>query len=244
MQIKRILKFTLITLSLIFISFQIFSLEFQASGARVSLVLLLTLLYYIKIENKRLYFMLFLICFSLAELVVFSSYLIEIDYSKTIDYFYYAANGFYILSYIFLIIRVLREMNLKLVIKKYWIHLLVLTVLDVFCVVIVSGTTKNYLSFQEFSLEFTYNAVIMILLTVAMVNYMSKNTQKSMNLLLGAIFIFFSEVIQMTYNYISDEIILNVTGSFFLVLAFVFFYLQARIPFESEQVAIQQDIQV
>ncbi|MCK7590844.1 hypothetical protein M0G43_09685 [Subsaxibacter sp. CAU 1640] len=244
MQLERILKITLITLCLIFLSLQIFSLEFQASGARVSLVLLLTLLYYVRVERKRLFFLLFLLCFSLAELLGFISYFIEIDYDTSPDYFYYLGNGFYILSYIFLIIRVLRDMELKTVIRKFWIHLIVLTVLDVFCVIILSGTTKNLLSVNEFSMEFFYNAVIMVLLTVAMINYMSKNTQKSMNLLLGAIFIFFSEVIQMTYFYISDINILNVMCSLFLVLAFLFFYLQARIPLESEQKTIQQDIQV
>lgn len=243
MHLGRILKGSLIAICIVFLGLQVANLEFQASGARLLAVLLLTLLYYVKVQPKRMFFLLFLICFSLAELLGFISYFVEIDYDTTTDYFYYLGNSFYILSYIFLIIRVLSDMDIKNILKKFWIHLIVLIVLDVFCVVILSGTTEKLLSNHEFSLEFIYNSVIMLLLTVAMINYMSKNSQKSMNLLLGAIFIFFSEVIQMTYFYISSINVLNVMCSLFLVLAFLFFYLQARIPLESEQKAILQDLQ-
>ncbi len=244
MQLDRILKVTLVVISLAFLGLQVMSLEFQAAGARVSLVLLLTLLYCMKVSSKRLFFFLFLICFSLGEIISYLSYFVDIDYETDPDYFYYISNGMYILSYVFLIIRVIMDMNIKNILHKFWIHLLVLVVLDVFCVIILSGTTEKLLSKHEFSLEQLYNTIIMILLTVAMINYMSKNSQKSMNLLLGAIFIFFSEVIQMTYFYISDINILNVMCSLFLVLAFLFLYLQARIPLESEQQTIQQDLQV
>lgn len=244
MQLKRILSVSLIIMCLIFLGFQIMNLEFEASGARLILVFLLTLLYYISVESKRIFFFLFLVCFTLGELVGFISYFVDVDNGHPIDYFYYLGNALYILSYVFLIIRVLKEIDVILVFKKFWLHLTVLIILDIFCVIILTGTTKNILSYNEFSLEFLYNAIIMILLTVSMINYISKNTQKSMNLLLGAIFIFFSEVIQMTYFYISSITILNVMCSLFLVIAFLFFYLQARIPIESEQQAIQQDLRV
>lgn len=244
MQLERILKVTLISICLIFLGFQIMNLELEAAAARLALLLLLTLLYCVKVPIKRIFFLLFLIAFSLGELIGFLSYFVEIDYETSTDYFYYIVNGFYILSFIFLIFRILKDMEIKKVLKKFWIHLGILIVLDVFCVVILTGTTEKLLSNYEYSLEFFYNTIIMTLLTVAMVNYISKNTQKAMNLLLGAIFIFFSEVIQMTYFYISDINILNVMCSLFLVLAFLFFYLQARIPFEAEQQAMNQDLRV
>lgn len=244
MHMERFLKIALVTICLIFLGFQIMGQELQAAGARVSLLLLLTALYCFKISSKKLFFFLFLIFFSIAELIGFISYFVEIDYETTPDYFYYIGNAFYILAYVFLIIRILREMDVTNVFRKFWIHLVILTVLDIFCVVILSGTTEKLFSNHEFSMEFLYNIVIMTLLTVAMINYMDRNSQKSMNLLLGAIFIFFSEVIQMTYFYISNINILNVMCSLFLVLAFLFFYLQARIPMDIEQNSIQQDLQV
>lgn len=245
MQIGQILKIVLITVCVFFLGLQVFNLEFHAGGTRVLLVLLLTVLYCVKVKPKRPLFFLFLTTFGLAEFVGFSSWFINIDYSTTTDYFYYLANGLFILSYLFLIMRIIQDMNLKQVLSKFWIHLIVLIVLDVFCVIIVSGTTEKLLSKQEYTMEFVYNSVIMILLTVAMINYMSKNSQKSMNLLLGSIFIFFSEVIQMTYFYISDITILNVMCSLFLVLAFLFFYLQARMSEDiPEEHNIRHDLKV
>ncbi len=244
MYLSKILKATLVLLCLFFLGFQIMKLEVEAAGARAAMVLLLTLLYVVSIKSKRQSFFLFLIFFLLGEIFNFASYFVEIDRQKTVDYFYYLSNGLFILSYVCLIVRVLTDMDIKNVLKKFWIHFMILIVLDIFCVMILSDTTEKRLAGFEFTLELFYNTVIMLLLTFAMINYMSKNTLKSMNFLLGAIFIFFSEVIQMTYFYVSDIHILNVMCSFFLVLAFLFLYLQARITYESEQQAIQKDIRI
>jgi hypothetical protein len=244
MRLERILEVTLVAIGLIFLGFQILDLEVEAAGARAMLVVLLTVLYCLKVQSKRLFFFLFLLCFSLGEIFGFSSYFVKFNVDTSINYFYYIVNGLYILSYIFLIIRVLMDMDIKNIIKKFWIHFIILIILDILCVVILTDTTEKRFSNVKFSLEFLYNAVIMLLLTFAMINYMSKNTQKSMNLLLGVIFIFFSEVIQMTYFYISTINILNVMCSLFLLLAFLFFYLQARIPLESEQKTIKQNLEV
>ncbi|MGJ8593698.1 MAG: hypothetical protein ACSHXF_14195 [Aquaticitalea sp.] len=216
--------------------------EIEAAGVRMAMVLMLTWLYSIKVRSKQLFFFLFLITFSLGQIFAFSSYFVEIDYNNSIDYFYYIGNSLFILSYIFLTIRVLKDLNITHVLKRFWIHLVILLILDIFCVVILSDFTIKILTDFEFSLEVFYNMIIMTLLTIAMINYMSKNTQKSMNLLLGAIFIFFSEVIQMTYFYVSEINILNVICSLFLVLAFLFFYLQARTPLETEHDTLHQNI--
>lgn len=244
MRFSQLLKVILIAICVLFLGLQVMHLEYQAAGSRVLLVSLLTIFYCIKVPRKNLFFFLFLLCFTLAEIINFTSWIVDTDYAATVDYFYYGANTLYILSYIFLIVRVILDMNIKKVLSKFWIHLIVLIILDVFCVITVSGTTEKLLSKSEYTLEFFYNTVIMVLLTVAMINYISKNSQKSMNLLLGAIFIFFSEVIQLAYFYISDINILNVMCSLFLVLAFLFLYLQARIPIEAERTLIRRDLQV
>ena len=243
MQLSRIIIAFLVTICILFLGFQILELDFQAAVARALLLLSLTALYVVTVKDKKFFFYMFLLFFSLAELVNVMSWIIKIDVSDSLDYYYYGANGLYILSYVFLIIRVLTDMNIKEILAKFWIHIVVLTVLDVFCVFIVSGTTEKILSRHEYSLEFIYNSVIMLLLTVGMINYISKNTQKSMNLLLGSIFIFFSEVIQLTYFYVSELQILNIICSVFLVLAFLFLYLQARIPSDSEESILHQDLQ-
>jgi hypothetical protein len=123
-------------------------------------------------------------------------------------------------------------MNFKETVKKFPIHLIILLALDVFCVITVTDTTKSILSTAEYTLEFSYNAVIMLLLTITLINYIYREDKKSMNLLIGSIFIVFSEVIQLAYFYISAINILNVICSLFLVIAFIFFYLQSRLIYQ------------
>ena len=104
-----------------------------------------------------------------------------------------------------------------------------------FFVSIVTDTTQNKLTRHEYSLEYFYNAVIMLLVTVALINFMYRENKKAMNLLVGSIFIVFSEVVQMAYFYVAEINILNVLCSVFLILAFLFFYLQANLPVLKER---------
>lgn len=173
----------------------------------------------------------FLITFTVADVFNFLSWQISPD-SFMADYSYYIINAMYILSYSFLIVQILKTLDIKQVVTKLPVHIIILLVLDISCVIVVTNTTKPELQFGEYLLEFVYNTVIMALLSVALINYIYKDDKKSMNFLVGSIFIVFSEVIQLAYFYVSEVNILNVLCSIFLVLAFVFFYLQAKISHE------------
>jgi hypothetical protein len=121
---------------------------------------------------------------------------------------------------------VFKNMDVKDVIMKLPAHIVILVVLDIFCVTIVTDTTKQELSIYQYSLEFIYNAVIMSLLTLSVINYIYKVDKNSMNLLIGSLFIVFFEMIQLAYYYVLEINALNVLCSLFLVIAFLFFYLQ------------------
>jgi cbb3-type cytochrome oxidase subunit 3 len=71
----------------------------------------------------------------------------------------------------------------------------------------------------------------MVLLSVALINYMYRNDTKSMMFLMGSICIVFSEIIQLAYFYVMDDKMLGFIYSFFLVVAFIFFYLQSQLEF-------------
>lgn len=233
MQVRKILIATLIILSVSFLGLQILQFEMQASAIRALLLIGLTYLYCITIKNKKRFFYLFLIVFTLAELLNFVSLLFEYNTDYDIYYFYYLNNSLYILSYLFLVVKVVGDMKVITIVKKFPAHLVILLVLDIFCVLTVTDTTKGVLTTTEYALEFIYNTVIMLLLTVTLINYIYREDKKSMNLLIGSIFIVFSEVIQLAYFYISAINILNVICSFFLVIAFIFFYLQSRLMYQN-----------
>ncbi|TDU40562.1 hypothetical protein BXY82_2614 [Gelidibacter sediminis] len=243
MIIKRILSSVLIALSLLFVAFQIMQLEVGAAGLRVSLLILLNVLYYYYVNYKRPLFLSFLVTFCVAEIINFVSLLFPEMRAVQIDYLYYTVNSLYILSYVFLILLMLRTMDFFEIIKKFPFHIFIMIVLDVFFVVIVTDTALHRLSYAQYFMEFLYNAVVMILLTVALINYLHKDDLKSINLLIGSIFIVFSEVIQLAYFYITDINILNVCCSLFLVIAFWFFYQQSRLGYEKhDRGPIYQDL--
>lgn len=242
MIIRKVLIGIVVTLVVLFLGFQIFELEVEASGMRALFLIFLTILYVYRVKDRNSYFLMFLIAFTLADILAYVGWQIPLVPKNQIDYPYYIANSLYVLSYSFLIMQMLTSMNLVEIVKKYPLHLLILISLDVFCVVVVTNTAMGKLSFHEYYMEFIYNAVIMILLTVALINYIHKEDKKAINLLVGTIFIFFSEVIQLAYFYISEINLLNVLCSLFLVLAFLFLYLQSTLVYQPQENAIPQDL--
>ncbi len=232
MLVNRILKVVLLLLGGSFVVLQGFAFEVEAAAVSSAMLVLLTVLYCKWTENKTKYFFWFLVTFTLAHLLGYASYSVLGIREGQIDYVYYIANLLYILAYVFLIIKMIRGLQLKKVFQELSIPIFVLIILDIFCVYIVSGTTENVLEVYEYSLEFLYNTVVMSLLSVALINYMYRNDNKSMLFLIGSICIVFSEIIQLAYYYILlDDTTLGFTYSFFLVVAFLFLYLQSQVEF-------------
>lgn len=242
MSVPKILTGILIALSVVFIGFQIYEMEVEAAGIRALLLVVLTVLYFVRVKNRHFFFILFLIAFDIAEVLNFIGWLVPVVPNNNFDYMYYTANSLYILAYAFLTIQILTSLNFVDILRKYPFHLLILIILDVFSVIIVTNTALDRLNYYEYFVELVYNAVIMVLLTVALINYLHKNDKKAINLLIGSIFIFFSEVIQLAYFYVSNINLLNVVCSLFLVLAFVFFYLQSRLSYQPQEESLYQDL--
>lgn len=242
MIIAKILIGLLIALSMVFIGFQVYQMEIEAAGLRTVLFALLTSLYYFRVKRKRMFFFSFLITFTIAEILNFLSFIVDLQPFNNSDAMYYIVNTLYIISYALLITQILSAMNLLKMVKKYPFHLLILIILDVFCVVVVTNTAIGRLTYQAYFVELVYNAVIMILLTLTLINYLHREDKKAINLLIGSIFILFSEVLQLAYFYIANITILNVVCSICLVLGFAFFYMQSRLSYEWREQTSYKDI--
>lgn len=240
--VPKVLIGVLIALSVVFLGLQIMGLEIEAAGTRAVLFIVLTLFYCISNKKKHLLFISFMLTFTLAEVLNFFGWFNPPVADAKIDYLYYFINSLYILAYSFLIWQILASLNLLEILKKYTFHLIVLVVLDVFSVIVVTNTTLPRLTSQEYSMELVYNTIIMILLTVALINFIHKSDKKAINLLVGAICIFFSEVIQLAYFYVSALNLLNVICSIFLLLAFLFFLVQAYLSPQPREQAIPIEI--
>lgn len=244
MQIGKFLGALILALSIFFLGLQFKGLEIEAAGVRALAVVLLTFLYVIRKKNKHPLFLLFLVFFAISEILNYITWTINFDIAPDIDYFYYIGNSLYIISYLFLIARIAVSMNIKKVFLKFPFQICLLFILGLFFVYFVSDTTKKDFSYNEYYLELLYNSVVMLLMAMALINYMYRDDKKSMNLLIGAICIMFSEIIQLAYFYIADFNLLNVLCSMFLVFAFIFFYLQSCLQHREIVDYNQQDIHV
>ncbi|RCT54455.1 hypothetical protein [Winogradskyella sp. KYW1333] len=228
---SKILKVKLLILGGIFIVLQ--GMTFQIEGAAVSaiILILLTVLYCGWTANKSRLFCWFLGLYTLGHILSYSAWYGPDLHKGDIDYFYYIANILFILAYIFLILKILIKLDYRAVFSKLSIPLFILIVLDVFCVSIVTETAQGVLEFYEYILEYIYNTIIMVLLSLALINYMYRNDIKSMMFLMGSICIAFSEIIQLAYFYVMEDKILGFIYSFFLVVAFIFFYRQSQLEY-------------
>ena len=237
MKVSRILLGSIIVLTISFIVFQIFNLNQLVTITRALILPLVTMLYFLETKDKKSYFFYFLLLYSIPEIIEPFISLSESVLMQNIRY--YLGNILYISAYIFLILEILKLMNFKKVFKRFTAPIVILIVLDVYSVILVSDTSFSSGYFEvifENIVEILYNITIMLLLSVAVINYMNRHTKKAMNLLVGAICIVFSEVIQVAYYYISTENnILSVLYSILLVFAFFFFYLQSSMSYSEEK---------
>ncbi|WP_179317635.1 hypothetical protein [Winogradskyella undariae] len=228
MLIRKILKIIILLLGVAYVFFQSFALEIEGDGVGTLAFILLTYLYLGWTEHRSILFSWFLIVFTSAQIVSFIVWFTPKITLEQTDYLYYIANMLCIVSYVLLIVKMFIHFNIKAVFSQLAVPTMILVVLDIFCVTLISNTTENVFSYYEYILEFFYNAVIMLLLSIALINYMYRNNNKSMLFLIGAIFMVFSEVIQLAYFYILDINILGFVYSTFLVVAFSFFYIQSQ----------------
>lgn len=237
MQKSKILSGIIIVLTISFIGFQIFQQELMADFVRGLILPLLTVLYCTSGKSKSSYFFYFLLCYSISDFSRIFSYFAY--YSTAVDnILYYGGNLLYIAAYIFLILEIFKSFSLKSVIKRFPVHIIILLVLDIYSVYLVSeiALKSDFLyTWLDYTIEILYNIVIMLLLTVALINYISRDSKKAMNLLLGSLCIVFSEVMQVAYFYVSDKNILNVTYSVLLIFAFCFFYIQAGMSYSRNE---------
>lgn len=237
MNLSKFLSGIIIVLTVSFVGLQIFQQELSAPFVRGLILPLLTVLYCISGKSKSNYFFYFLLFYSFSEFSNVFSYFAY--YSITVDYtLYYGGNLCYIIAYIFLILEVLKSINYKSVIKRFPVHIIILLILDIYSVYLVSeiAVKSDYLTgMLDYTIEVVYNIVVMLLLTVTLINYISRDSKKAMNLLLGALCIVFSEVMQVAYFYVSDKNILNVTYSVLLIFAFCFFYIQSNMSYSRNE---------
>ncbi|WP_250432652.1 hypothetical protein [Hanstruepera flava] len=224
---------------LLFVAFAVFEFNQLYTCSELSKALIVpvfTLLYFVSVPRKSLFFTWFLILFSISELLAFSELwfdfetMTDAELLKFDDMYYLVGNSLYIIAYALLVYDVSRTLDFGKIFKNFAIHLLVLTILNIYIVYVLLTIVNPYVSGSFlFVIELVYNIIMLLLLTLSLIGYFYNDNKKSLLLFFGSICIVFSEVIQVAYFYISDKDLLNISQTLLFVLAFCFFYFQSKI---------------
>ena len=237
MKKAKLLLGLVIVLSIGFIVLQIFNQDVIASYVRPLILPFLVVSYCIMKKEKSSNFFYFLLFYSFGEFLgLFSYYAINSYFVDNL--LYYGGNILLITAYVFLVLEIIKPMDIKSLFNRFITYILILIALDIYSIILVTeiAIKSDFLyGFYDYLVEIVYNTVIMLLLTITLINYISRYTKKAMNLLLGALCIVFSEVIQVAYYYVSDQNILNVVYSILLVVAFAFFYIQSSLNYADSE---------
>lgn len=228
---SKVLVSFIILFSMLFIVFQSNENYWMADISRALIVPFITLLYLVSNKNKSIYFTLFLVAFSISDLISIFSFYVPNNLE------YYLGNSLYITAYLALSYEIILSINFKYIFKYFKAHLLVLLILNIYANYVLLGIQKEYeyLTVIEFSFEIVYNIFTILLLSVALLNYFYRDDKKAFVLFLGTLCIVVSEVIQIAYYYIpevEDNDILGFAYSLLLILAFYFYYSQSKLDYE------------
>ena len=224
---SKVLVFITLLLYLLSVVFQFNGEDVVANSLKSAILPTITLLYFLTIKRKALFFTFFLVLFSTSELLV----LIENYLPHVINY--YLGNSLYILAYTSLIIEIIKSISFSHILKYHKIHLIILTCLNIYIVYVLQVIVNPYVEkTNEYYVELVYNIIMLSLLSFALLNYFHKDNVKSLYLFLAALCIVFGEVMWVAYTYISARDLLNVVSTTLYVVSFYFFFKQSKLRHE------------
>ena len=211
--------------------FSILSLEFINSTIFETLELLIvpaiTLIYLLRVKEKSIYFTLFLVTYSISDFINI------IDQDRLYELIYFTCNVLYMISYLFLLLEILKSISFKIILKNFSTHIVVLLLLN-FYIIFVMTTIINPIDFETKYIssvrviEHLYNFILLSLLSLSFLNYLYKEDKKSLFLFCGCLAITFSEILLIGYYYLSENMqVLGFVSTMLNISAFILFYFQS-----------------
>ncbi|MEW4924198.1 hypothetical protein [Algibacter sp. 2305UL17-15] len=223
----KVLAFLVGIVYSLFVYFLFSGNTFEAECFSALILPILTLGYFCGAEKKSIYFIAFLVLYSISDLMVIVS-----DVFSDIVY-YFVGNSLYILAYVALVIEISKSLNLKEMLKHYKFSILVLLLLDSFIAYSLLDVVDPYLDLgSEYFIEITYNISMLLILSLALLNYFHQESRKAFYLLIGAICIVFSEVLNVAYMYVSHQNLLSFLTITLALVGFFFLYQQTKLKYK------------
>lgn len=222
---SKILVGLVLAIYALFVIFQLTGNELIAIKLRSFILPSVALTYFLCSKERSIYFALFFIFYSASDILFLASRYLHISFK--IDY--YLGNILYILAYGALFIKICKSISLMHVFKNLKIHLLVLTALNIYIIYVLQVITDPITTIAGgYYVEFTYNLVMLLLLSASLINYFYRDNKKSLYIFLGSLCIVFSEVISVAYLYVAKQGLLSLLSTSLALLAFYFYYQQTK----------------
>ena len=121
-----------------FVIFQFSNNEYLANALDAILLPLISIAYFQSTKRPNLYFSIFLICYSVSDLMIFI-----VDFMPY-SYFYYVGNGLYIIAYMALFIKIVKSLSFQHILRNFKLHLIVLTILNVYIAYVLQNIVNPY----------------------------------------------------------------------------------------------------
>ncbi|WP_452229566.1 MULTISPECIES: hypothetical protein [unclassified Lacinutrix] len=194
----------------------------------------ITVIYFISRKKKSLFFFLFLVSYSSADILHIMD---DDNLSETL---YFVCNILYVVSFFFLLFEIFKALDFRVLIKKFLIQTIVLFVLVIYLFTVLYGIIdpilfdSKVLNLVRF-VEHSYNFILLVLLAISFLNFLENDTRKSLFLFIGCLAISFSDFLLIGYYYLSDLEILNYIAIALNIFAFVMFYLQTDLEINSKK---------
>ncbi|MBU2951647.1 FUSC family protein [Tamlana agarivorans] len=220
----RLLAILICVVYLLFVYFQVKGGDgFLMTLSEVLLVPMVAFGYFAFEKKKTFYFSGFILLFALSELLD-----LFVD-SFNYEMYYLFGNALYMVGYTFLLLEILKSTDFNYLLKRFKVHFIVLIALDIYMVYVLQSIVDPFIDQSyKYYMEMFYNLLMVVVLSIALLNYVHKENRKATFLFLGSVLIVFSEVIWTANTYIVDIDFLGIISKTLALAAFFCFYVQVQ----------------
>ncbi len=238
------LNYKIIEICIIFLGLTFFILAFfdnygNANFYRMLINPLLCAYFYLKKKESTSLFFKFLVFFAIAEFLCDYQLFVFFGFEETellINFCYYVGFLFYYMAFTFLLVFMINSMNLKVVIKRFPIHILVFFLFSVYTFYETKLMLGDELILLDAIFENLYNVIFILILPISLLNYLYHDNVKTILLFLCCLFIVFSELSQLVYLHLEEKYIIGLLDTIFIWLGL--FFMIMYIKYDAKQIKI------
>lgn len=214
----------------------IFQLKYMSDISWILILPILIYFYSKKNKHKNVFFTVFLIGFAISEFFKMWFFTSEL-------FNHYISYIFIMTAYCSLITFFLKGMDAKRLIKKFKFHIFILITFNLYILytlnqMILQDDSLEVFTFPFF-LEVFYNLLILLILSISLLYYLYTETKQALLLFLACVCIVFSEMIQVAYFFITEEIFLKIGYIVLMAIGFGFIYFYTLLEIKSKSLIKQ-----